>query len=434
MFKRREPRGFTLVELLVVIAIIAILIGLLLPAVNAAREAARRASCRNKMKQLGLALHNYHQALGSFPPSSTGFMNSPMSGGVGPDPTAGLTQQQIDQFHCYSWLVLIQPYIEGSSLISQVDYTIPTFFITNNALKALHTTSLPGLQCPSFGGDRFTNAPDYVTPFTAASSTSPAITNYVGIGASTFHRLLSTLPDGAMYAPAPGRRAGVKFRDFLDGTSQSFVAAETREQRYSAWMDGNVASTFTMHLETASGAVGSLVSDFGGGTAAMPGNDGFLFPIKRTLPNSTIQVNAYFLPNTPQVNTGSPYTDEMRLLPALNVGGAVPDFRLNPPTPNTRIFHIVQADLSSAVTMLQTSFMNPVGGPGYTETMPFGMGIQNNWEWGPSSQHSGGAHHLMGDASVQFINDEVDIAVYYSLTTIQGKEPSAAESDLIGNN
>ena len=67
MFHPRRRSGFTLIELLVVIAIIGVLIGLLLPAVQSAREAARRAQCVNNLKQIGIALHNYHSSLNTFP-------------------------------------------------------------------------------------------------------------------------------------------------------------------------------------------------------------------------------------------------------------------------------------------------------------------------------------------------------------------------------
>jgi prepilin-type N-terminal cleavage/methylation domain-containing protein/prepilin-type processing-associated H-X9-DG protein len=119
---RANRPGFTLIELLVVIAIIGILIALLLPAVQKVREAANRMSCENNLKQLGLAIHNYHDAFGSFPPAR-----------VGRDAYA-------------SWPILVLPYMEGQNLTNIWDITL-IFQRQPNPLAG--TTTFKFFFCPS---------------------------------------------------------------------------------------------------------------------------------------------------------------------------------------------------------------------------------------------------------------------------------------------
>lgn len=134
--------GFTLIELLVVIAIIAILIALLLPAVQQAREAARRTQCKNNLKQIGLALHNYHDVYNTFPPSeihTRAFLAS--AGSSWSDQTS-------------NYAVFLMPYIDQANTYNQIDFTLK-YNATTNATggavgnRAALGQAYPAYLCPS---------------------------------------------------------------------------------------------------------------------------------------------------------------------------------------------------------------------------------------------------------------------------------------------
>lgn len=201
---RKPPRGFTLIELLVVIAIIAILIALLLPAVQQAREAARRTQCKNNMKQIGLAIHNYHDVYLQFPNANSGGMNmSSLSGS--------------------SLFTSILPLIDQANAYQQYDFTKGNTDPNNQAVVG---QQLPFYLCPSAPTRRAVPGCD--------EDNGRAPGNYaVSIGSQDFNQYWSFSPpfrrpnlDGAIvYTDStPGK---TKFRDFRDGTSNTIMIGET---------------------------------------------------------------------------------------------------------------------------------------------------------------------------------------------------------------
>ncbi|MCH7987890.1 MAG: DUF1559 domain-containing protein [Planctomycetes bacterium] len=206
---RKRRVGFTLIELLVVIAIIAILIALLLPAVQQAREAARRATCKSHLKQIGIALHNYHNAHSVFPP-----------GWVAGRVTSG--SSSLDERNNYfAWSTMLLPHLDQGPLYSKLNFNVD---LDEGVNRQLVNTVLPLFRCPS---------DTYAKTYRSVSTGQElGVSNYPGVAG----RIVCTITGNGLF----NMNSSVRMRDIQDGSSNTFavgerVAGQPVEDRIPVW-------------------------------------------------------------------------------------------------------------------------------------------------------------------------------------------------------
>ncbi len=259
----RKHRGFTLIELLVVIAIIAVLVGLLLPAIQKVREAANNASCKNNLKQIGIALQNYHDRNGAFPP---GYISMTKTDGTDGGPGWGWASQILDD-------------VEQGTLGQQIDFTkgLPM------APPAVVAQLVKTYVCPS---------DPLKTPFPVNANNGQSVqvaqANYVAMfgDGAIIPSPTGGIGDGVFY-----RNSHTRIADILDGTSNTVLVGER---------SGNLAlATWTAALPGAKVPPGTpgITAPSGPAPVLVLGHTGTV--ASPSLPNSTLTDVAAFRSHHP---------------------------------------------------------------------------------------------------------------------------------------
>jgi len=368
MFTVSRKRGFTLVELLVVIAIIGILIALLLPAIQAAREAARRASCLNNLKQLGLALQNYHDANRKLP-----------AGAMVHRTTSGNNAGKITKVDGWSWLVLLLPYMESRGTYDALD--IKNIFCNKKPSDTskptigwsdARDTLINEMTCPSNPNGNWYNPVNKMG----------ALTSYKALGATHWQSLSQACtkktdalylkadvglhPDGSIYPGSETRLADLA----QDGTSHTALVTECIDERFARWTFGAETIVYGLCPKKTKGNLAA--ADF---------------------------KNAYMKTFFHPANFNGKYGSD--------AAAKVLEVRTN-----------LAVDFSSTSVDFQ-SYNNPLDGEIVKKT------AKENY-YGPSSGHPQVANHLMGDASVKTVSKDVDAAAYMFIITKSGGDPAPA--------
>jgi prepilin-type N-terminal cleavage/methylation domain-containing protein/prepilin-type processing-associated H-X9-DG protein len=338
--------GFTLIELLVVIAIIAVLVALLLPAVQQAREAARRSQCKNNLKQIGLALHNYHDAFNCLPQAAIWTYNSnpnvswlltnlgavvtPFNPAMGPSAPRN-----------YSWIALILPYLDQAPVYNQINFSMPILTQKLSNGKPVASFDFSVLHCPTDPGFQSdVNAPTWSGSGGLASLQANGITkigwsNYAGAeGYDWWFR--GNNPISGVF----NLNTCVRISDITDGTSNTIGVCECSTSGF----DPNAGVPGHTHM--------------GGGHYRPGGQNNWVYrtALLASSTNSDVATN----------------------FGLMGAGGEAS----------------CQFWWAGAPYAMQ---------PTYLEC----FGINNNWP-GASSRHVGGAQALMCDGAVRFLSDTMN--------------------------
>ncbi len=245
-----RKQAFTLIELLVVIAIIAVLVAILLPAVQQAREAARRSSCQNNLKQIGIALHNYHDVHKCFPPSffsrsaatnSTGIKNGYIFYG-----TPG-----------YGWGYSILPFVEQGALFDKFDPNVTNVRVSTHQPDAQAVLTI--FRCPSdIGPELNDQRASYATSNYTANYGSRNMTAQTTLSGGTEAWGYYMNSDTGLFSPNSSRRIA----EIRDGTSNTIMIGETvlaeflgKQRRGSIWIGAPMGTGYTCNSMTLNGSV-----------------------------------------------------------------------------------------------------------------------------------------------------------------------------------